>query len=254
MCSHRPALLAGVLFLPSLEGCTATREHFAGETWRGAFEQFSEDPYQWVPAALTIAATPILLEDDQHTSAESVEDHYFGTQTSYGDEFALVLGLTPIGVALARGAFTGDPRELAVTSEATLLIAAQTQLLKLATHRQRPDHGSGHDSFPSGHTSFAFGGATLLARAWERDHDGSKLGYLTFVPAAYVGLTRLEGNRHFLSDITFGAALGILTSNLVWNAHFGDDQHPGLFGRRARTSLAPFVEPDSVGLSWTLSF
>lgn len=243
-----------VLF-PGLSACGSLREHGQGEIWRGAFEQTTADPWQWAPAAATLAATPILLFDDKHTSAESVEDHFFGTKTSYGDELSLGLGLAPILLGGAHWVAAGDSEVFEAASEATVAVAAETQVLKLVTNRQRPDGSSGSASFPSGHTSFAFGGATLLARWWEREHDGSKLLYWLYVPASYVGLTRLEGDRHYLSDITFGAALGILTSNLVWNAHFGDERHAGLYSRRrALSTLTPLVTPEGVGLAWSLSF
>ena len=149
--------------------------------------------------------------------------------------------------------FGDDTRYLEVTTEAVALTALETQILKLTVNRERPD-GSTEDSFPSGHTSFAFGGATLLARWWAQEHDGSLLGYWLYVPAAYVGISRLEGDRHFISDITFGAALGIATAHIVWNLHFGDEERGGLFKERVHTALRPFVGADSLGLALSVSF
>ncbi len=247
-----PGLPATVLCV--LASCRSAGDHFRESAWHDGFVQLSSDRKQWVPAAAAIAATPLLLLNDRSTSTESIEDKYFGTKTRYGDELTLGLGFAPIALGAFNGLGSGDTRYLEVASEATLLAALETQFLKVVTGRGRPNGSPSNDSFPSGHTSFAFGGATLLARWWEREHDGSALGYWLYVPAAYVGITRLEGGRHFLSDITFGAALGMLTSNLVWNAHFGDESHPGIFGPRVRTTLQPIAAPDRIGLSLTFSF
>jgi membrane-associated phospholipid phosphatase len=74
--------------------------------------------------------------------------------------------------------------------------------LKQATRRARPE-GSGY-SFPSGHTTVSFASATVLER-----HFGWKVGIPAYAVAAYVGASRVENKRHFVSDVIFGAALGI---------------------------------------------
>ncbi|MBL8857404.1 MAG: phosphatase PAP2 family protein [Planctomycetes bacterium] len=233
--------------------CATSHKHLDSRPWRESFAQFSKAPVQWVPTAVALAATPILAGVDQSLSISSVEEKVFNTKARYGDEWSMGLGLAPIAIGAAVGLTSGDSRFFEVATEATLLTAAQTQILKLAVNRQRPDRG-GEDSFPSGHTSFAFGGATLLARWWAYEHEGDSLGYLLYVPAAYVGVTRLEGERHFLSDITFGAALGIFTAHMVWNAHFGDDEHPGLFGRHVDARIVPVVSEEGVGIGLSISF
>jgi membrane-associated phospholipid phosphatase len=221
------AVLIALLAASLPPSCRSAGEHFESQPWRESFEQFSERPEQWVPAAALFAATPLLLIVDNSTASESTEDQFFATNTNTGDQLALALGFTPILLGGAVGLTSGDTRYLEVTSEAIALTALETQFLKLVTNRDRPDESSGGDSFPSGHTSFSFCGATLLARWWADEHDGSGLGYLLYIPATYVGLSRLEGDRHFLSDITLGAALGMMTAGLVWNAHFGDEGHGG---------------------------
>lgn len=252
--SRGPTLMCALLLPCLLGSCRSNRSHFDEGVWRGSFEQFARRSDQWVPVAVGFAATPLLFAVDKTTSIESVEDRYFNSNTKYGDQLSLGLGFGPFVLGAAEGLFTGDTRHLEATSEAIALTAAGTQLLKFTTNRHRPDGSSGGDSFPSGHTSFAFAGATLFARWWEDEHEGSMLGYSLYLPAAYVGVTRLEGNRHYLSDIVFGAALGILTSHLVWNAHFGDETHEGLFGRRTSTRVEPVIGDGQLGLSFTVAF
>jgi len=84
-------------------------------------------------------------------------------------------------------------------------IVAQTftQALKYTTRRERPD-GSDKHSFPSGHASAAFTFATVLQR-----HLGWKYAVPTYTIASYVAISRMSENRHHLSDVVFGGALGV---------------------------------------------
>lgn len=251
----RVRLLAITVLVPAsaFVSCASVERHFEPETWSSAARGFTRQPGQWIPTAAAVVATPLAMLDDKGTSAESIDDHFFNTTTGTGDNLALLLGLGPIALGAAKATFGAGSQELEVSAEAVALTAAQTQILKLVINRERPD-GTTEDSFPSGHTSFAFAGATIFARWYEAEHDGSWLGYLTYLPASYVGLSRLEGDRHYLSDITFGAALGITTAHLVWNAHFGDESSPGLFGQRVHAMFAPVWDGDRIGLGLTLSF
>jgi membrane-associated phospholipid phosphatase len=90
-----------------------------------------------------------------------------------------------------------------------------TVVLKEAIGRARPPAGdafrfhplSGDASFPSGHTSFAFAIASSLAHSTP-DHWSDLLFYGA---ATATGLSRINDDRHWLSDVVGGAALGILT-------------------------------------------
>src|SRR5581483_11928226 len=80
--------------------------------------------------------------------------------------------------------------------------------IKQATRRSRPE-GSGY-SFPSGHTTVAFASATVL-----QQHFGWKAGVPAYAVASYVAASRVEMNKHHLSDVVFGAALGIAAGRTI---------------------------------------
>ena len=80
--------------------------------------------------------------------------------------------------------------------------------IKYSVGRSRPDGGG--FSFPSGHTTSAFASATVLQR-----HFGWKVGLPAYAAATYVAASRVQGKRHYLSDVTFGAALGIVAGRTV---------------------------------------
>jgi membrane-associated phospholipid phosphatase len=92
---------------------------------------------------------------------------------------------------------------------AQMLSQVMVQGMKAATRRPRPD-GSDHFSFPSGHTASAFATATVLQR-----YFGSKVGIPAYGFAAYVGAARMSANKHHLSDVMMGAAVGIAAGHSV---------------------------------------
>ena len=92
---------------------------------------------------------------------------------------------------------------------AQIVTAGMTQLLKYSVGRERPD-GSSRRSFPSGHSSGTFATAAVFQRRY-----GWKAGLPAFGVAAYVAASRLSENKHYLSDVVFGAAIGLAGGRTV---------------------------------------
>lgn len=95
---------------------------------------------------------------------------------------------------------------------AVIVSQVLTQAVKVSSQRDRPTGEC--CSFPSGHASAAFATASVLER-----HLGYRGAWPTFVIATYVATSRLHDNRHFLSDVVFGSALGIATGWTVVGRH-----------------------------------
>ena len=85
---------------------------------------------------------------------------------------------------------------------AQLVTQAWVQTVKVSVNRQRPD-GTSY-SFPSGHVASSFATATVVQREF-----GWKLGAPMYGLASYVAAARIAQNHHYLSDVAFGAALGV---------------------------------------------
>ncbi len=87
------------------------------------------------------------------------------------------------------------------------MVATQivTHTVKRTLNRPRPSGGD--FSFPSGHTSAAFQAASFLHFKY-----GWKVGLPSFALAAYVGWSRFYVDKHYISDIIAGAALGVFMS------------------------------------------
>ncbi|MHC4558641.1 MAG: phosphatase PAP2 family protein [Planctomycetota bacterium] len=93
-----------------------------------------------------------------------------------------------------------------------------TSWLKDATKRTRPDKSS-DKSFPSGHTSSAFSYMTLSNRNLDSIdlpqplRPALKVGNILL--ASSVAWARVEGRRHYPSDVLFGAALGYFLTAFI---------------------------------------
>ena len=131
------------------------------------------------------------------------------------------------GAMLDRPGVAGLGRDLI---RAQLLAISVTQPLKHLVGRQRPD-GSNHRSFPSGHASGTFATATVLLNRY-----GWKTGVPAYAVASYVAASRLSENKHFLSDVLFGAIVGISAGRAI-----RIDRGPSRF------EVTPMAAPGLVG-------
>ncbi len=105
--------------------------------------------------------------------------------------------------------FTDNDRFRAFTytlAQALILDDALFFAVKLSVDRERPN-GENNNSFPSGHTSNAFTIATVA-----NHYYGKKGGIPAFAVAIFFAVSRLEKNKHYLSDVVFGATLGYIAA------------------------------------------
>lgn len=127
--------------------------------------------------------------------------------TAFGPGKVIGYGATQFGAAAATMFWGRHFKQPKIVHLGTDLLRAQimTQLItvgiKESVRRQRPDKSGGF-SFPSGHASVTFASATVLER-----HLGWH-SFPAYVVASYVAASRLHENRHFISDVVFGAAIG----------------------------------------------
>ena len=204
-------------------GCASTSRvplHFRSDPWREAWKDMRADSAQWTTGVALGVAVPLSFAVEGDINEDAVANQTLHTDHTTGDALAIGLGAAPIVIGGVDALSGEGVRHLETATEALGATMALTYSLKAITSRTRPDDSSS-DSFPSGHTSLSFAGATWLARCIE-ERGGGHWGYLAYVPATYVGISRMEADRHYLSDVAFGALLGVLTTNLIWNAHEDD--------------------------------
>jgi membrane-associated phospholipid phosphatase len=150
-----------------------------------------------------------------HPADDTVNQKLQGTHGFFAAGSVLGNTATQMGISLAIYA-TGRLSHSKKASHlgmdllrAQIITEAMTETLKLAVHRERPD-GSNNRSFPSGHASVTFATATVIYR-----HLGYKWAVPTYLFASYVAMSRLHDNRHYLSDVVFGAAVGVIGGRTV---------------------------------------
>jgi membrane-associated phospholipid phosphatase len=155
-------------------------------------------------AAAALAAHPADNGLARRLPASERVDDIFGSGGVIGGA-AVQLG-TGIGVyAIGRASKSGCASAIgADLLRAQLVAQALTFGLQHSIRRERPDHSAGF-AFPSGHTSVTFATATVLQQF------GWKAGLPAYALASYVAVQRVEANRHYLSDVIFGAAVGIVS-------------------------------------------
>ena len=144
-------------------------------------------------------------------------------------QFAAAVATQVVGHAIR------NPRISALGADlvrAQIVTQTMTFGIKMAARRTRPD--GTQFSFPSGHSSTTFATATVLQR-----HFGWKAGVPAYALASYVAASRVQVKRHYLSDVTLGATLGIIAGRTVTVGR-GD----------ARFALAPSAVPGGAGVSF----
>ncbi|HXN64484.1 MAG TPA: phosphatase PAP2 family protein [Candidatus Acidoferrales bacterium] len=139
------------------------------------------------------------------------------------------------GATYIVGKFTHNEtaRETGVLSlEAVADASLATEVLKLATNRQRPNYGVGNGpfwaddtdiyttngSFPSGHATISWAVAHVMADE-TKGHPWWHLGF--YAAAAAVSVTRVTSRNHFPSDALVGSAIGYLVGGYVYRQHSG---------------------------------
>ncbi|MFL5402529.1 MAG: phosphatase PAP2 family protein [Gemmatimonadales bacterium] len=212
-------------------------------------------PIRWWHGAVVLGGLSALLLLDQpaqdffqdnrstHSNDVAAALRHFGQPEVYG---TVTLGLVGAGLISGNHEVTRAGGRLAAS---LALAGAAATGLKLAAGRPRPNESldsdgfdpfSGQDALPSGHTTVAFALATSLAddihRTW------ASVGLYTI--AGGVGWSRLNDNKHWLSDVALGAVLGVTSAKLV-NGHWR------IFNLHPPRVL---IGPGHAALAWQVSF
>ena len=154
-----------------------------------------------------------------HPGDQDFNAHFQNAGAGYDAVFApgKYLGDTPAQIAMSLGTYVvgrwRDQPKVAHLGmdllQAQILTEMIVEPIKFSTNRLRPD-GSNHQSFPSGHAAITFAAATVIER-----HLGWRKALLGYAIASYVAASRLHDNRHYVSDVVFGAAVGSIAGRTV---------------------------------------
>ena len=210
--------------------CVADILHDQAGIWTSPFRLHSSDAMWLVPFA---AATGVAIHYDsdalrqlgtnQHRQNISEDISRFGSpEATIGEG----LGLYAIGT-FSHNAKLAETGRLG--AEAVADAALVTEVVKLATNRDRPNQGemdaefwpsgtkgySANGSFPSGHATAAW----ALARVVGAEYHSFLPRLLAYGFATAVSVSRVTGRDHYPSDALVGSAIGFLTGGYVYHQH-----------------------------------
>ena len=160
-------------------------------------------------AAVTGISSTFDDEVHEYFAKGNVESTWAEIASTIGKPYVLAPAVTTV---LILGHHSSDERFRAFSyalTEGYILNYGLTQGIKYATSRDRPDH-SNSQAFPSGHASDTFMIATVLNRYY-----GKKAGLIGYSAAVVISASRLKKDRHWLSDVVGGAALGYIVGRDV---------------------------------------
>jgi membrane-associated phospholipid phosphatase len=177
------------------------------------------------------------------------------TARSWSDRLLYMQLALPFAINLIDNLMSDSPGRLGrfgtesmVLLEAAAMTSLLTVLVKTAVRRPRPymfqdgideetrESRSSHESFFSGHTAVAFSMATSYSYLYQKKHPDSPavipIWVASHLVASSVALLRVEGGRHFWTDVATGAAVGSAVGFLVPWLHErggdGDDDDIGI--------------------------
>ena len=191
------------------------------------FVSFPRRKSTWVILGIGAGAAALVYPWDDEINSELQEANTLKTILKPGKYigYAWVQGGAALGMYLI-GRYAMEPAQGSHTNKvahlgfdllrANIVTGAFTYGIKLAVRRDRPTGEC--CAFPSGHASLTFASAAVVER-----HFGYRASWPMFLIAGYVSASRITDNRHFMSDVIFGAALGMATGWTVVGRHGRDD-------------------------------
>ncbi|MBW8327432.1 MAG: phosphatase PAP2 family protein [Prolixibacteraceae bacterium] len=183
----------------------------------------------WAKFGILVSGTAALSLADQ-TVADFSQSHKTETldfvSTHFLEHFDVQNNMIVISGFFAYGVLAKDKKSVStalLTFESFALASLITRIPKNLAGRERPDNWQGYGpytfkgpfhgvSFPSGHTTASFAVASVIANQY-RDHKWVPI--TAYSVATLAGLSRIYDNKHWLTDVVAGAAIGTLVGNLV---------------------------------------
>lgn len=183
--------------------------------------KISDQPFllrkEWVRQGIAPAAllTSGFLTWGERGNIREVRNRYVPNFSNHLDDYlqyAPALGVMGLNIAGQKGR-NGWKRQTLNWSGSMLIMGALVNSVKYSSKVMRPD-GTSRNSFPSGHTATAFMNATFLHK--EYGHINPLYSVAGYASSSYVGASRSLNNRHWISDILVGAAIGIISTELSY--------------------------------------
>ncbi|WP_417369297.1 phosphatase PAP2 family protein [Flavobacterium beibuense] len=200
---------------------TAQNNKFANDTVK--VNDYSGAKYHFnvkqviIPSALIAYGVIGLHNDDikklnTDIRTEVLENGHKENRIDDVTRFVPMLSVYALNLVGVEGEHNFGDRTIILTTS-LLVTFTSVRSIKKITNVQRPDITS-YNSFPSGHTATVFAGAEFLMQEYK--HKSIWYGISGYVVATGTGLMRIYNNRHWLTDVTAGAGIGILSTKIAY--------------------------------------
>lgn len=228
---------------------------FLSDTYHILTSPMRWDTTDWIKASLILATTGGLItldgeiQDFAQRNRTTTTDDIARIAEPFGNGLYLV---SEMGIAYLVGSLIKNEklrRASLLSFESFTITGMLVYGLKYLTGRDRPTQADGrYDwdgpntrdiSFSSGHTAAAFAVATTLA---EEYRDSVWIPPLAFGIATFTGLSRINDNEHWASDVFLGAVIGYFTAKTIVKLHSEPE------------SSRLIIYPSSNGRATTLNF
>lgn len=172
-----------------------------------------------IPAAFVVYGLTTFNNNGFPSSiaVKNYRDNNFKDFNNISDDYiAFAPGLLMLGLDVFKVKSTSNfVNQSALTVKSVVLSLGLVYILKLCTQVLRPDNTS-KNSFPSGHTAFAF----TLAEVLHQEFKDKPLVYISgYALATTVGAMRILNNRHWFTDVMVGAGIGMAATKLIYATH-----------------------------------
>jgi membrane-associated phospholipid phosphatase len=195
-----------------------------------------KQPFAWGKEGWITAGGSLVFVASMLTLDEAINQPISTWQTDFAVNFGNagdIVGGLPVQGGITAGAFLAGQlfKNNKLTHfgldnlQAQVFTGGVALVIKNLSHRARPETGEGafkwygpfkgwgNESFFSGHTAFSFCTANMVYL-----HSGKKwwVGVLGFGTATAVGLSRMQQQKHWSSDVVMGAIMGTAISGFVY--------------------------------------
>jgi membrane-associated phospholipid phosphatase len=216
--SHQPASIA----------------HYIKSYWKNG-TQFITQPIRWQGKDWAIFSGSLAIAAGLYSIDERINNPFkkWGEKNNTFGKVGGFVGGTPVIVSSAAAtlivalATKNKPLQSFAKDhiQAQIFNSSFTLITKNMFGRARPYQGRGayywdgpfkankYESFFSGHTSAAFATATMV---YLHSHKKPWVGLLSYAMASAIGISRMQYQRHWASDVFMGAVSGWATAAFVY--------------------------------------
>ncbi|MFW6277487.1 MAG: phosphatase PAP2 family protein [Prolixibacteraceae bacterium] len=200
-----------------------------------------------IPAALTTTGTALAFSKDiKENVRDFAQEHlaYSGRLDDY-IQYAPLAAVYTLNAAGIKGKNNFGNRT-AIAVKSVLLREIIVTSLKGRTKVRRPNGDM--RAFPSGHASFAFAMAHFMHKEYGEKSYWYSFG--AYSAAASVSFMRVARNAHWVSDVTAGAGIGMLCTELIYLTH----QYKWDWQHLKNLDIFPFQAKHQKGIAFVYTF